>query len=231
MKEPLSCPMCGANKLLYLPDRTLKCEYCETTFLINDDEFPDAIVKAKFGTEDFFSDALRYLSEYVTAPSDIFESEFEEVKIQFRSFRSAHYDVNLVYQKEHLDLDSKEYIPYYLLRYLYDGKAYYLGAYGIGITKSFGTPPNVMERINKAIKKRIGNDILGIISLIIGFVLLICGISFLSVMSILFFAVGITLSVLYYKKFKSEQKKELIKNNDERMANYLKFISSINNNN
>lgn len=209
------CPACGANKLICLPDGTLKCEYCETVFLTNNNAIPVASVQEKFDTEVFFSNAMKYLSECETIPSDIFNSKFEKVKVQFCYSRSA----------------NKSFMPYYLLRYLYGDKAYHISAYGKNTPKSFGTSPNVLDRINKAVKKRIGNDTLGIVALMIGFVLIWFNVSFLSVMSILFFAAGITLSVLYYKKFKAEQKKELIKNNDERMDNYLKFISSINNNN
>ena len=229
--KAFGCPACGANKLIYLPHGTMKCEYCKTEFLINDDLIPDIIVPPEFGTEVFFDNALKYLSECGTAPADIFDAEFEEVKIQFRSFRSAYYDVNLDHPKEQLDPNVKGFVPYYLLRYSYCGKAYYLGAYAIGRTKSLGTPPNVTDRINETVKKRVGRDVLGFIALIVGFALLMFDVRLLRVLSILLFAAGITLGVLHHMRSKAERQKEFIKNSEERTANYLIFINKRKKNN
>lgn len=228
--KALKCPFCDSNKLSVLSEKTIKCDYCETVFLIEDKLMPETIEKAEFDQKTFFDKAMIFLAEYPTAPADIFDSKFEDIKIQLRPFKSAHYDVNLIYDRETLDPDSKNYVPFYSLRYIYRGKSYYLGAYGIGETRSYGVPPDALKSISEDALKRSGKDTLGVISLILGLICLFIDSSIVRILALALLTLGIVITCLFYKKYKKEKAKGIIKNSEERRANYESLIRELNHN-
>ena len=226
--KAIRCPFCDANELVPVSGRTMKCEYCGSVFVLESDEIPCDVLKADFDSKSFRDRMMKYLSEYPTAPADIFDSEFEDVEIKLRPFKSVHYDPNLVYRRETLNPDSNAFVPYYTMRYIYEGKGYYLGAYGIGLTKSYGVPPDVTEKISKSVLRRIGNDRIGILALILGTRSLVFSFSltsvFLGIVALALLAAGGIITYLFYRKYKAENLKELVKNSAERKKKYAEMF-------